>query len=257
MCVSRAKELPANWDSEISVIVPARNEEATIASLLEELQHTFPSAEIIVVDNASSDRTAELAVSIPGVVVVEERAAGKGNAMRHGAFIASRPVLLFHDADTEYSVVDAYDVAAALVMARKAGSEVMTIGVRAWRLSWLPVISFAVNWMVRTIFWLRFRVAPEDVLTGTRCLARDTFLLMNTQSASFAIETEMTRRAIEMGLAVEPHPVRYTPRTHKEGKKIGWRHLLPILSEAVFGCESRTVAGEMPNVVAIKSGEGI
>ncbi|MFM2374784.1 MAG: hypothetical protein RLZZ234_779, partial [Candidatus Parcubacteria bacterium] len=55
----------------VTVLVPAYNEEASIAKTIESiLAQTYPVAEIIVIDDHSSDRTSEIASSFPGVVVV-------------------------------------------------------------------------------------------------------------------------------------------------------------------------------------------
>ena len=90
----------------MSIIVPARNEEACLAMCLQSLQaQTGVSFEIIVVDDASTDRTREIAGSFPGVKVVDADSlppgwSGKSNAMQSGARVARREWLLFTDADT-------------------------------------------------------------------------------------------------------------------------------------------------------------
>ena len=90
----------------MSVIVPARNEEASLGSCLESLTNqTGVSSEIILVDDASTDRTREIAQSFPSVRVVDAgpppaRWTGKNNAMAAGARVATGEWLLFTDADT-------------------------------------------------------------------------------------------------------------------------------------------------------------
>lgn len=220
-------------ENELSIIVPAKNEAATIVLLLLRMRAAFPDAEIIVVNNASSDNTAHLAQNVKGIRVLSEVMPGKGHAMRCGALAASGSVVMFHDADAEYSIEDARAVAyGVLDVHPEYRKNLMIIGVRAWRLHWLPLVSFGVNNLIRLIFWMRFKNAPEDVLTGTRCLSRDAFLKMDTKSPSFSIETEITRLAILSRMKIDALPVRYTPRKHTEGKKINWRHLPPILFEA-------------------------
>ncbi|HEX6895879.1 MAG TPA: glycosyltransferase family 2 protein, partial [Bryobacteraceae bacterium] len=90
----------------VSVIVPARNEEACLGSCLESLvSQTGIAFEVIVVDDASTDGTAEIARSFPKVTVISapplpENWTGKNNAMAAGAKSATRKWLLFTDADT-------------------------------------------------------------------------------------------------------------------------------------------------------------
>jgi glycosyltransferase involved in cell wall biosynthesis len=91
---------------EISIIVPARNEEATLGACLESLTaQTGVSYEIIVVDDGSTDRTREIAQSFAGVRVIPappppEGWTGKNNAVVAGAKKARAEWLLFTDADT-------------------------------------------------------------------------------------------------------------------------------------------------------------
>ena len=112
----------------VSVIVPARNEEACLGACLESLvAQTGVSSEIIVVNDASTDRTREIAQSFPRVRVVDAGPppsgwTGKNNAMATGASVASAEWLLFTDADTVHrpgsmarAVVEAKQQAAALL----------------------------------------------------------------------------------------------------------------------------------------------
>jgi glycosyltransferase involved in cell wall biosynthesis len=90
----------------VSIIVPARNEEASLAACLESLvTQTGIPYEIIVVDDDSTDRTAEIARSFSGVHVIAagplpENWTGKNNAMSAGSKVANGKWLLFTDADT-------------------------------------------------------------------------------------------------------------------------------------------------------------
>jgi len=90
----------------VSIIVPARNEEACLGRCLESLvSQTGINFEVIAVDDASTDRTAEIARSFKRVIVISaptlpENWTGKNNAMSGGATIARGKWLLFTDADT-------------------------------------------------------------------------------------------------------------------------------------------------------------
>ncbi|MGD0213602.1 MAG: glycosyltransferase family 2 protein [Terriglobales bacterium] len=103
--------LPESPSLEVSIIVPARNEEANIGGCLASLNaQTGVAFEIIVVDDASTDRTSEIAKSFAGLQVIsagplpKDRAGklwtGKNNALVVGAKQARAPWLLFTDADT-------------------------------------------------------------------------------------------------------------------------------------------------------------
>src|SRR5437879_8548302 len=90
----------------VSIIVPARNEEACLGACLESLTtQTGVAFEVIVVDDHSTDRTREIALSFPGVRLLEADPlpagwTGKNNAVTCGAHEANGEWLLFIDADT-------------------------------------------------------------------------------------------------------------------------------------------------------------
>src|ERR1700682_115180 len=90
----------------VSVIVPARNEEACLGACLGSLvAQTGVAFEIIVVDDHSTDRTREIALSFPGVRVIDAATlpqgwTGKNNVVTSGARMANGEWLLFTDADT-------------------------------------------------------------------------------------------------------------------------------------------------------------
>ena len=103
--------LPQNPNPEVSIIIPARNEDANLGACLESLTaQTGVNFEIIVVDDGSTDRTREIAKSFTGVQVifpqplpndlVPHSHTGKNNALIAGTKHARAPWLLFTDADT-------------------------------------------------------------------------------------------------------------------------------------------------------------
>lgn len=84
---------------QISVIIPALNEEANIGKCIESAKRLNP-LEIIVVDGGSTDRTVEIALE-KGVMLVQSRR-GRGTQMNHGASIAKGDLLLFLHADSVF-----------------------------------------------------------------------------------------------------------------------------------------------------------
>jgi glycosyltransferase involved in cell wall biosynthesis len=132
----------------VSVIIPARNEEACLGACIESLiAQTRVSFEIIVVDDHSTDRTREIAVSFPGVRVIEagplpDGWTGKNNAVVSGARAACGKWLLFTDADTVHLPGS---LARALAEARENGADMLSyspeqIAVGFWEMATLPVV---------------------------------------------------------------------------------------------------------------------
>jgi len=133
---------------QVSIIVPARNEEASLGDCLRSLVAQIGvNFEVIVVDDHSTDRTREIALSFPGVRVIEaaplpEGWTGKNNAVTSGAREARGEWLLFTDADTVHLPGS---LAAALSEAHENGAELLSyspeqIAVTFWERATLPVV---------------------------------------------------------------------------------------------------------------------
>jgi glycosyltransferase involved in cell wall biosynthesis len=133
---------------EVSVIIPARNEEASLGACLESLvSQSGVEFEIIMVNDHSTDRTGEIAASFPGVRVVEaatlpEGWTGKNNAVACGAREASGEWLLFTDADTVHLPGS---LGRALAEAKEQKAEMLSyspeqIAVTFWEMAILPVV---------------------------------------------------------------------------------------------------------------------
>jgi glycosyltransferase involved in cell wall biosynthesis len=132
----------------VSVIIPARNEEACLGGCLESLvAQTGVPFEIIVVDDHSTDRTREIATSFPNVRVIEAGPlpsgwTGKNNAVTTGARQSSGRWLLFTDADTVHLPGS---IALALAEAEENAAELLSyspeqIAVSFWEMATLPVV---------------------------------------------------------------------------------------------------------------------
>lgn len=132
----------------VSVIVPARDEEACLGACLESLAaQTGIGFEIIVVDDASTDHTREIARSFPSVRVVDAGPppagwTGKNNAMAAGARVARGEWLLFTDADTVHLPGS---LAGGLAEARREGASLLSYSPQQevhgfWEKAVMPVI---------------------------------------------------------------------------------------------------------------------
>ncbi len=132
----------------MSVIVPARNEEACLGACLESLAgQTGVSSEVILVDDASTDRTREIAQSFAAVRVVDAGLptlgwTGKNNAMAAGASLAGGEWLLFTDADTVHKPGS---LARAVAEARQRGAALLSYSPEQevhgfWEKAAMPVI---------------------------------------------------------------------------------------------------------------------
>src|SRR6187200_1535305 len=109
----------------VSVVIPCLNEAASIATVVADFRRVLPGARIVVVDNASTDRTGELATAA-GAELVRETRRGKGFALLTGLRIASpADIFLMIDGDGTYAAADA----PALIASIQDGAD-MSIGTR-------------------------------------------------------------------------------------------------------------------------------
>ena len=92
--------------SDVSIVIPAYNEEQGLGPLLKELVSVFPDAEIIVVNDGSEDGTAQVARDAGVRVIEHDRNRGYGAALRTGTEHADRDYVLFCDSDGQHTVTD-------------------------------------------------------------------------------------------------------------------------------------------------------
>src|SRR5690606_17348891 len=114
----------------VSVVMPAKNEEAGLAGFLPELKAILPDAEIIVVSDGSADATAAIAQAAGATVIRHPYSKGNGAAIKSGARAAKGNVIVFMDADGQHDLADiprllrrlhdGYDM---VVGARQSGSQ--------------------------------------------------------------------------------------------------------------------------------------
>ncbi len=116
--------------NELSIVLPARNESTPIGGVIERIRALLPAAEIVVVDDGSSDGTGEAAAAAGARVVRHPCSKGNGAAIKTGARAASGEVIVFMDADGQHDPADIPVLLARLnegydlvVGARQAGSQ--------------------------------------------------------------------------------------------------------------------------------------
>jgi len=205
---------------ELSLIIPAYNEEArlpaTLRRIAEYLRASNRPTEVIVVDDGSRDRTAEIARSfvseIPSVRVVSNGAnRGKGFSVRRGALEARGRIVLFTDADLSAPIEEADKLLAAL-----AGAQAdLAIGSRALDRSLIEVhesrsrefAGIVFNKIVRLCLFLPF----VDTQCGFKAFLRERCRILFEQQRieRFGFDPELLFLARRHGLRAVEIPVRW------------------------------------------------
>ncbi|MEZ5813104.1 MAG: glycosyltransferase [Alphaproteobacteria bacterium] len=209
----------------IAVLLPCHNEEAAIAEVVKSFKETLPGADIYVYDNASTDKTSEVAEKAGAIVRAEPRK-GKGNVVRRMFADIEADIYIMADGD------GTYDAACAPRLIEKLTDENldMVVGAREHedKEAYRPGHQFGnrmLNFCVHTIF----DNTLEDMLSGYRAFSRRYVKSFPASSKAFEIETEMTIHALQLSMPVAEAPTRYFKRadgtqsklsTYKDGIKI-------------------------------------
>jgi dolichol-phosphate mannosyltransferase len=212
----------------LSVVIPAFNEERFIGTLLKQIKAVDLSSlgiekEIIVVDDCSRDRTAEIVANEPGVRLRRmERNGGKGRAVRAGIEIASGEYLIIQDADLEYDPSDYIPMLKALL----AGEGDVVYGSRYLRngrhanQSWAAYLGGRSLSLIALAFTRQYLT---DTVTALKLFTRRDIAALPLETSGFELDHEITARMVARGARIVEVPISYSPRSRDEGKKIGLR----------------------------------
>ena len=212
----------------LSIVIPAYNEERYIATLLDrikavDLGRLGLDRQIIVVDDCSRDRTAEIVSAIPGVQLVRmEKNGGKGRAVRAGIAVATGEYLIIQDADLEYDPEDYLPMLEALFAEAGDivyGSRYLGRGRHANQ----SMAAYLGGRSLSLVGWLFTGRYLTDTVTALKLFHRADLASLPLQTSGFELDHEITARMLARGRRIAEVPIRYYPRTRAEGKKIGLR----------------------------------
>ena len=206
----------------LSVIIPCYNEERTIAAILARVCAVQLEKEIIVVDDHSRDRTAEilqaLAPNIPELRVIRQPTnRGKGEAVRTGLAAAHGEIVIIQDADLEYDPNDYYELVKPIVAgqvdvvfgSRFAGRHT---GMYFWNAIGNKFLTFLTNMLYNS--WI------SDMETCYKVMRTEIMRSLQLKSNDFRIEPEVAAKVLRLGYRIYEVPISYMGRTYEEGKKI-------------------------------------
>lgn len=209
----------------LSVVVPCYNEEATIKELLTRVLDSPWVAEVIVVDDGSTDATRQLVASLcdPRIQVLEQpRNMGKGAALRRGFAEAKADFVVVQDADFEYDPVEYGRLLEPLVLGEADvvfGSRFMSDRPHRVLYFWHSVG----NRLLTTLSNAFTNLNLTDMETCYKAFRRELVQGLDLREDRFGIEPEVTAKVAALGARIYEVGISYSGRTYAEGKKIGWR----------------------------------
>lgn len=210
----------------LSVIIPVYNEKNTIREIVQRVQNTRLAWEILVVDDGSKDGTREILEEMNQEhervrVILHEKNAGKGAAVRTGLQNARGDVLLIQDADLEYDPQE-YP---KLLKPIQDGQADVVYGSRFLgtpRRSHL-FLNMVANKLLTLMTNILYNNVLTDMETGYKVFRREVVSGLALRANRFDFEPEFTAKILKRNVRVHEVPIEFNPREYTDGKKIGIR----------------------------------
>ncbi len=204
------------YQPTLSVVLPAKNESGGLRKTLPQLRELYPAAEIIVVDDGSTDDTASVAAALGAKVVSHPYSKGNGAAIKSGARAATGDILVFMDADGQHRPEDI----ARLLNRFQQGYD-MVVGARglasqagAHRAAANSLYNILASWMVEQ------KVA--DLTSGFRAVKADLFRqFLYMLPNGFSYPTTITMSFFRAGYSVAYEPIVAPERIGKSHIRLG------------------------------------
>lgn len=209
----------------LSVVMPAYNEEGTILEAIDEVLASPWVAEVVVVDDSSTDRTAELLTTVDDArvrVLHHPVNQGKGAALRTGFAAVTQEYAIVQDADLEYDAAEYGTLLEPLLDGRAdvvygsrfAGGESHRV-LFFWHSVGNKLLTLASNMVTN--------LNLTDMETCYKAFRTEVLQQVEIEEDRFGFEPEITAKLARMGVRFYEVGISYDGRTYEEGKKIGWR----------------------------------
>ena len=221
-------------DHKLSLIVPAFNEEGTMETVLNRIFRFLPDVhEVLVIDDASADRTPELSHEYANrdkrVKLFRHKTnLGKTAALRTGLAACTGSIVVVQDADLEYDPREIPDLIGPI----KEGAADVCLGSRFMVRRAGRVLYFR-HFLANKLLTLTSNFCTDlnltDVETGYKAARAEIVKNMIIESRGFGFEIEFVAKCKKIGARIYEVPISYYGRTYEEGKKVGLKDGLDAL----------------------------
>jgi glycosyltransferase involved in cell wall biosynthesis len=212
----------------LSVVVPCFNEAGTVGALVERVSESPWTAEIVVVDDGSTDGSGKVLADLLDLdqprlrVITHARNRGKGAALRSAFAVVSHEYVVVQDADLEYDPAEY----AVLLEPLERGRADVVFGSRFLTGRPHRVLYFWHSLGNRTLTLLSNMFTDlnlTDMESCFKCFRREVLDGITLREDRFGVEPELTAKVAGGGWRIYEVGISYSGRTYAEGKKIGWR----------------------------------
>lgn len=207
---------------DVTVIVPALNEEDTIGEVVDRLLAVPLVTQVIVVDDGSTDRTPAILKEFGDKVLVltNPTKTGKGNAIRKALPYATGKATIIQDADLEYLPEEIPSVVQPILDGRSNvvyGTRFQN-GMPKGMAAPNKLVNLLLAWSVRLLYFQ----PVTDEATCYKAFRTELIQSMDLECRRFEFCPEVTAKAARLGEKIQEVPISYIPRTKAAGKKIRW-----------------------------------
>ena len=196
---------------KLAIIIPAYNEEKTIEELLNKLRR-YPKEDIVVVDDGSSDRTADIVTKCGATLLKHGTNKGKGMAHRTGfayAIMQDYDAVITMDADGQHAPEEIE------YFLRKTGEADILVGTRNMSLANMPLLRYLTNKVTSLVVSLIASQRVFDSQSGYRYISTEILKCVPLKTTRFQTESEILIKASRMGFKISTVPISTIYREEK------------------------------------------
>jgi glycosyltransferase involved in cell wall biosynthesis len=228
---------------DVSVVVPAFDEEGNISQVISELlkvKEVIPNMEIIVVDDYSSDGTVLKLLKFKSInLILHLKNMGKGAALRTGFKAAKGRVVVIQDADMEYFPGEIPNIIKPILSSEADVVYGSRFNSKPYGMSYMHFLG---NMILSLVASLLYGKRITDIMTGYKAFSNEVIESVDLKEDGFCVEVELTAQILQNGWKFIEVPIGYTYRPNGVSKIRnidGLKSLVRLFANALQGKDSK------------------